>query len=220
MSKNLHPEAEEGGEQSKKELAAAYSFLGKLSDTEFESFLTRETILPPEYEKEVQNYLSLPIQKRIAEWKHKALANTAQSSPVKVGLVKRLKDALCPFTILLPLKPAMAVEFCSDPNVEPPEQRTMNLREWFEEDELNERLPWASHTVVIMKSPIKNKPGMVRYRVMVEKREGSNDGALCITLQAGEHTDKVQLEPNQRSKTFLKTVLPTDTPVSFAPTLE
>jgi hypothetical protein len=222
MKKYFHEERKENHDpKSNENLAAAYNILRDLSDDEFESWLEGGDATPAEYVEAERKFLAQPISEKIADLKRRAALKAQPSSP-KVGLVKRLKDAFCEFSELGSLSvESVAVVYCSDPEALPPEQQPMNLCEWFEEDELNNKLSWATHTVIIMKSPIKDKPGMVRYRALIEKRkDGCGGGALCIALQAGEHTDKVRLEPDLPSKTFLKTVLPADAPVSFAPILE
>ena len=112
--------------------------------------------------------------------------------------------------------------FCGDSPSDAQNQRVMNLVKWYEEADLTEKLPWATHRVVLMKVPIRNKPGMVRYRALVEKRGGaaSNAGALRIGLQAGEQTDEITLQADAPSKTFQKAVLPGNAPVAFKPILE
>jgi hypothetical protein len=217
MNKKLHPETEEDDEQSKKELAAAYSFLSKLSDTEFESFLTRETILPPEYEKEVQKYLSQPIQKRIAEWKQNAAAANQPSLREKVRA--KLKEFFA-FADLPQFGTTGSEVFCSDTAPDKSEQRILDLLDKYDEAELNEKLPWAAHRVIVMKVPVE-KSGGVYYRALIEQREGetAKTGSLKIVLHAGEHTDKVKLGFDFPNRTFPKSV-PADAPVSFELILE
>jgi hypothetical protein len=62
---------------------------------------------------------------------------------------------------------------------------------------------------------------MVRYRALVEKREGATAraGALRIALLVGDHAAELTLRANQRSGTFL-TRFASDAPVTIAMRLE
>jgi hypothetical protein len=110
--------------------------------------------------------------------------------------------------------------FCGDATQDETDQRIINLLDKYGEAELNEKLPWAAHRVVIMKVPVEES-NEVYYRALIEQREGetAKNGSLKIVLHAGEHTDKVKLEFDFPNRTFPKSV-PANAPVSFEPILE
>ena len=111
--------------------------------------------------------------------------------------------------------------FCGDNADESQNQRVLTLTHWYTEDALLEKLPWASHIVILQKVPIKRKPGVVRYRALVEKRgaAGANSGILRIALRSGEQIDEITLQADMPSKTFQNAALASDAPVAFKPLL-
>ncbi len=203
--------------QPDEKLAAAYSLLRELSDDEFESWVENDDVSPSRYEKEVKEFLSKPIQKRIAEWKRNAAAANQPSLREKVQA--KLKEFFA-FADLPHFVMAGNEVFCGDAPPDKSDQGMLDLREKYEEAELREKLPWAAHRVIIMKVPVQESDE-VYYRALIEQREGetAKTGSLNIVLHAGEHTDTVKLEFDFPNRTFPKSV-PTDALVSFEPILE
>jgi hypothetical protein len=122
-----------------------------------------------------------------------------------------------------PESPALSPIFCGDsgPGAQGSQRGQMDLRESFADSAWQQKVPWAGPVIQIMKVPVSEEPGMVRYRVRVEQvnRHANKVGILRVLLKSGDQTDEVRLQWDMPSKLFLKVILPSDAVVEFCPVL-
>lgn len=188
---NLHSKPEGDEEQSRRQLAAAYSFLNELPDTAFESLLAGDIILPPDYEKAVQDYSSKPIQERIAAWRHNVSLHPVSDKPnvgqqfgeaceqVAIGLKHLLSE--------FGLESFAAAHLGND--VTETKDEVLRIIPLVDRPELCQQLPWLGDMLRIYQHERHSGEGTANYVAFVETVEvepNQQHGELRVILTSND----------------------------------